>query len=95
MSDLEYEKMRDLTCPLCDWSLHVEKTVWKDFPNHHKDILDHIELKLNAHARDEHGVFNVNSLSKLEQKPPVKRNPDYHPDIAKDSPYIGLSKDVL
>ena len=61
---------------------------------HHKDILDHIELKLNAHARDEHGVFNVNSLSKLE-KISVKRNPDYHPDIAKDSPYIGLSKDVL
>ncbi len=91
--DISYQSIKDFDCPLCSWQLHVEKNVWDDFPSHHEDIFRYIELKLNAHARDDHGVFNVNSLSNLELKR-VGSDPDYHPDMANNSSYIGLSKDT-
>lgn len=89
--EVDYKSARDFDCPLCEWSLHVEKDVWDKFPDQHEQILFYIQSQLDTHAREIHGVNNVNSLSKLT----LYSKSDINIDNIKKSPYIGMSDETI
>lgn len=88
--EIDYKKIREFTCPLCDWMLHVEKDVWEKFPDQHYEIVLYVQQQLDNHARTTHNVNNVNSLSKLS----LYSKEDMSIDAAKDSPYIGMADET-
>lgn len=75
---IDYTQVENYDCPQCPWSLHIEKTVWKEFDNH-QDILDYIKEKVNEHIKVHGGGRN-----KLH---PISNNiSDYS-----NTPYVGHS----
>jgi hypothetical protein len=76
----DYTEIEDYYCPDCEWSLHIEKTVWTQFDNH-QDILDYIQDKIVAHAQT-HGVERKSYL--------------YNPSTIQytDNPYITYTEDT-
>lgn len=76
----DYTQIEDYDCPQCEWSLHVEKGVWKQFDDH-QPILDYIQDQVLSHARQTHGVEKSKALF------PV----DKDLNIYKNSPFIHYS----
>jgi hypothetical protein len=75
---IDYTQIENYDCPQCEWSLHIEKTVWTEFSNH-QDILDYIKDKVNEHIKVHGGGRN-----KLH---PITNNiTDYS-----NTPYVGYS----
>lgn len=77
---IDYTQVEDYDCPECEWSLHIEKTVWTEFDNH-QDILDYIQDKVVEHGKT-HGIDKNKPLF------PVSKDIS----IYRSSPYVGYSK---
>lgn len=58
---MDYTQNESYDCPLCPWSLRVEKRVWIEFPNQHHEILTYIQTQVRNHAENIHGTDNVAS----------------------------------
>jgi hypothetical protein len=83
--EIDYKKVSDFDCPLCDWSLHVTTKIWEEMPeDSHTEILLYIQSQLDNHARTTHKVNNVNSLSQLTLNDNVEKTIK----AAEESPYF-------
>ena len=48
MSD--YTQIEDYDCPVCDWSLHVEKRVWSEVDDH-SPVIEYILSEVKKHDK--------------------------------------------